>query len=128
VTTLTTPPVSLIYNDGEVALQLPGFEESAQRQETFSLSRIINSRGVILDLDRDKNMRSLSSINRKHIDIDNRIMSVGENSLQLIRREVLYVGFGEAKLARDINGIGGVHTEDCAITARSQLSFGYREV
>src|SRR5262245_25153193 len=121
-------PQSLIHNNGEIALQLPGFEESAQWQEAFSLVRIINGHGVILDLKRDEGMRPLSSVDREQVDIDDRVASFVENSLQLIGREILYVGFVEAELARHINDEWGVRAEDRAITTRSQLGFGYREV
>src|SRR5262249_10077585 len=98
------------------------------RQEAFSLIRIINGHGVIPDLKRDKGMRSLSSVNREQVDIDNRIVSLVENGLQLIGREVVYVGFGAAKLSRHVNDVWGVRAEDRAITARPQLGFGHREV
>ena len=55
-------PKSAIHNDGEIELQLPCFEESADRQEAFSLIRVINGHGVIPDLKRYKGMRALYSV------------------------------------------------------------------
>src|SRR5262245_65852573 len=73
-------------------------------------------------------MRPLYSVDREQVDIANRIAPFVENDLQIIGREVLYVGFVEAELARHIDDVWGVRAEDSAITARSQLGFGYREV
>src|SRR5262245_2833908 len=73
-------------------------------------------------------MSPLSSVDREQIDIDDRVVSFVENSLQLIGQEVLYVGFVEAKLARHINNVWGVSAEDGAITTRSQLGFGHQEI
>src|SRR5262245_21277449 len=73
-------------------------------------------------------MRPLSSVDRVQVNIDKRIAPFFENGLQLIGREVLYVGFVEPQLARHNDDVWGVRAEDRAITARSQLAFGHREV